>query len=460
MTLRRPPHAQAGVLAGGPRTATTCLQLLTRDSGFGRPPGPFMRFLGGPVLVSPSLMSRAIATLLVSLCSVQLVGCMIGEGDKKGTADDDGTEAIPVDPPENDTLIAGGGAVYTFSGGDFKAALEQLRPGDTLKISPGTYDLGSAANPGIAPKLTPGTASAPILVTAANPNNWPHLRGQLVLNHPSYYTFKRLRIEGVRPAAGNVPSSTLTVAGGNHWTLVSVEIWGAAATGAFANLAVSTEITPTHHWNPNGWRLIYSCVHDAGPGTAPGHDSVTDHNVYVNSEGTGPDGGLIARNIFYGAYNGSQIKVGAGGDALAPSASNLSIEYNTMHHATRHVLLFGHNTRAITVKGNLMKAAEGRDPDRAYRDGISLQQLAVPLSANVHDNYVHGADAAVGLHALAAGAYVPPSPNTNRLYNTAATDPAFNASGCGDGSLGTGPRAYVTGNATAARYGRYAPGGY
>ncbi|MEJ7598853.1 MAG: hypothetical protein WKG01_13175 [Kofleriaceae bacterium] len=257
-----------------------------------------------------------------------------------------------------------------------------------------------------------------------------------------------------------MPSSTVTVAGGNHWTLVNVEIWGAATTGAFTNLAISTEVTPAHHWNPNGWRLIYSCVHDAGPGTAPGHDSVTDHNVYVNSEGTGPDGGLIARNIFYGAYNGSQIKVGSGGNPLAPSANHVSIENNTMHHATRHVLLFGHNTRAITVKGNLFKAAEGREPDHAYRDGVSLQQLAGIRAATVHDNYVHGADAAVGKHALAAGVYVPPSPDTNRLYNSAATDPAFNSSGCGDGGAGTGPRDYIPANPTAARYGRYASGGY
>ena len=250
------------------------------------------------------------------------------------------------------------------------------------------------------------------------------------------------------------------MAGGNHWTLVNMEIWGAAATGAFTNLAVSTEVTPTHRWNPNGWKLINSCVHDAGLGTAPGHDSVTDHNVYVNSDGTGPNGGLIARNIFYGAYNGSQIKVGSGGNALAPSANNLTIAYNTMHHATRHVLLFGHNTRNITVKGNLMKAAEGRSPDRAYRDGISLQQLEAPDSAIVHHNYVHVADQAVGQHALAAGAFAPPSPDTNLLYNSSATDPGFNSSGCRDGNPGWSGRDYVPSNPTAARYGRYATAAY
>lgn len=380
---------------------------------------------------------------------LQVLGCAVDVG-----APDEPSAEI------EDAISARTGVVYTFSGGDFKAALEMLRPGDTLNISPGTYLLGTADNPGIAPRLTPGTASAPILVQAANAWDWPHFRGQLVLNHASHYTFKRLRVEGIRPAAGKIPSSTVTMAGGNHWTLVNMEIWGAAATGAFTNLAVSTEVTPTRRWNPNGWRLIYSCVHDAGPGTAPGHDSVTDHNVYVNSDGTGPDGGLIARNIFYGAYNGSQIKVGAGGNALAPSANNLTIAYNTMHRATRHVLLFGHNTKNITVKGNLMKAAEGRDPDGAYRDGVSLQQLEAPGSAIVHHNYVHVAGSAVGRHALAAGAFVAPSPDTNLLYNTSAMDPGFNSSGCGDGNPGSSRPDYVPSNPTAARYGRYATAAY
>jgi hypothetical protein len=182
---------------------------------------------------------------------------------------------------------------------------------------------------------------------------------------------------------------------------------------------------------------------------------VTDHNIYVNSEGTGPDGGLIARNIFYGAYNGSQIKVGAGGVVDAPSGNNITISYNTMHHATRHVVLFGHHTRDITLAGNLMKAAEGRVPDLAYRDGISLQQLAGTHTVNAHHNFVHDADFAVGIHDLGTGAYAPPTPDTNRLFNTAESEPQFNSSGCGDGSPGAGPRAYVPADPTAARYGRY-----
>ena len=396
---------------------------------------------------------------LASLFAAQLLGCTVGADDGLEDPGPTADDSEPVDAPATDGLTLGG-TTYTFSGGDFKAALEQLRPGDTLKISPGTYDLGTPASAGIAPNLTAGTAAAPILVTAADPSHWPHFRGQLVLNHPSYYTFKRLRIQGILPTTGKVPSSTVTVAGGNHWTLVNMEIWGAASTGSFTNLAISSETTPTRHWDPNGWRVIYSCIHDAGPGTAPGHDSVTDHNIYVNSEGTGPDGGLIARNILYGAYNGSQIKVGFGGQVDAPSADHVAIEYNTMHHATRQVVLFGHHTHAITLKGNLMKASEGRVPDRAYRDGISLQQLAGSRAVTAHDNYVHDADKAVGIHELAAGVYVAPAPDTNRLESSAATDPRFNASGCGDGSLGAGTRDYVPANATAARYGRYAPGGY
>ncbi|CAN5203148.1 hypothetical protein BH11MYX1_BH11MYX1_33000 [soil metagenome] len=383
-------------------------------------------------------------------------GCVVGDGGVADDVPDNSSSDAPSDVPYLYPNAAQSGAVRSFSGGDFKAALEQLRPGDTLNIAPGIYDLGTPTNPGIAPILHSGTAEAPILVQAADPSNWPHFRGQLVLNHPDFYIFKRLRIEGVRPPSGRVPSSSVTMAGGNHWTLVNVEIWGATSTGAFANLSISTEVTPTKHWNPNGWRLINSCIHDAGPGTAPGHDSVTDHNVYVNSEGTGPDGGLIAHNIFFGAYNGSQIKIGNGGDPLAPSADHISIEYNTMHHATRHVALFGHSTTRITVKGNLMKAAEGRDPDQAYRDGISLQQLSSSSAANVHDNYVHGAEAAVGLHGLPGGVYVAPSPDTNRLFNAAADDPRFNAAGCG----GTGDPRYVPANPRAARFGRYSTVAY
>ncbi|CAN5380586.1 hypothetical protein BH11MYX1_BH11MYX1_36560 [soil metagenome] len=131
---------------------------------------------------------------LASLCAVQLVGCFGGD-DAAEAPLDAGADLQPVDAPDTSEVPVAGGTTYTFSGGDFKAALEKLRPGDVLKIGPGTYDLRTAKSNGIAPNLTPGTAAAPILVTAADPNNWPHFLGQLVLDHPSYYTFKRLRVQ-------------------------------------------------------------------------------------------------------------------------------------------------------------------------------------------------------------------------------------------------------------------------
>ena len=41
------------------------------------------------------------------------------------------------------------------------------------------------------------------------------------------------------------------------------------------------------------------------------------------------------------------------------------------------------------------------------------------------------------------------------LYNTAATDPGFNSSGCRTGIPGWSGHDYVPSNPTAARYGRY-----
>lgn len=303
-------------------------------------------------------------------------------------------------------------------GQDLKAALEALRPGDTLLVDPGTYAVG-----GISPRLTRGSVSARIVVRGTDPGQPPLIQGYLVLHDADYWTFSGLRIQATVPT-----KSALFMSGGIHWVVADSEIFGASSTGSFANVAIADSTEP-----PNGWLFTQNCVHDAGRGTVAGHDD-TDHNVYVMATGSAP--GVLSRNILFNATNGSNVKVGNGGNRTAPGASNVKLEYNTTYNAHHQFLIFG-SLSGVALKGNLMIRSTGRTPVGIYFNDLSQAHAATAA----HDyGYLMGHNV-----------WAPNSPSStyaegdNPLSNDPAHDPKI-AVGCN----GFRPR-----NANAARYGRH-----
>ncbi len=303
-------------------------------------------------------------------------------------------------------------------GQDMRAALEALRPGDTLLVDPGTYAIG-----GISPQLAKGLASNRIVVRGTDPLHPPLLQGYLVLHDADYWTLSGLRLQATVPT-----KSALFMSGGIHWVVANSEIFGASSTGSFANVAIANSTAP-----PNGWLFTQNCVHDAGHGTVAGHND-TDHNVYIMATGSAP--GVLSRNILFNAINGSNVKVGNGGDRVAPGASNVKLEYNTTYNANHQFLIFGTVT-GVALKGNLMIRSIGRTPV-----GIYFNDLSQAHAATAAHDYGYLMDHNVWAPNSARATY---AEGDNPLYNDAAHDPRI-AAGCG----GFHPR-----NATAARYGRH-----
>jgi hypothetical protein len=215
------------------------------------------------------------------------------------------------------------------------AALQALRAGDTLQLAPGTYNTGFIRAIGMAS----GTAAAPITVTAQDPTQPPLLVGGLWLYSPTYLVLRHLRIQATAAA-----SPALTVQGGVGWTVDSSEFWGARQTDAFANVVISGT-----GGYPRGFVFSQNCLHDAAQST---RTSQTDHNLYVNFQGSSLTSGTITRNTMWNAPHGENIKLGDGGLAGALGPWNVRVSNNTLATGGRQILLHA-NVRDNTVIGNL-----------------------------------------------------------------------------------------------------------
>jgi hypothetical protein len=314
---------------------------------------------------------------------------------------------------------------------DFAAAIAALRPGDTLRIAPGTYDIGSL---GIT--VASGDRSHRITVTAADPTRPPLLRGALTLRKPNYWRLTYLRIQATDAVQHR---EALTMKGGEGWEVTNSEFFGAAQSGSFANVAISNFELSDQSSTPKNWLFSNNCVHDAGRGTTPGHNQSTDHNVYVNASGHAP--GRITRNVMFNANSGENVKVGNGGDPTLIGASDVRIEYNTLADAGRQVLIFGKvtNTR---VWGNLLVHATAGNA----RVGVYLNTLSLPGSAVVGNNYGYQIDRNLYFPNSATSTFK--DAGNNVLAPRGANDPRMTGGGC---------RGFVpTNSSVLLRYGRTA----
>ncbi len=351
-----------------------------------------------------------------------------------------GLSVVPLAVPgaPTTTRAAAAGRTTTVGPGvDLKAAMEQLNPGDTLRLAPGTYRTGMVLpNPatlnlprvdakGNVKKMAIGTSGARITVKAADPAHRPLILGEIKLWGPSFWTLDGLRVQAV-----DKDRDALYIGGGAGWTVVNSEFSGARQTGAFSNVSFAKDLYGTGA--PRGFTFAANCVHDAARSTR----SNTDHNVYVNFAGQTGSGGVITRNVIFGHPNGAGIKIGNGGVPRAPGPWGVKVTYNTIAQGGRQIFLHG-DVRNNLVARNLL--ATSTAPFHADPRTTSVYVNLVVGAGNGFDN-----NYATGSSMFAFGGTVRVGAD-----NAVRTNPRFTSGGC----TGFHP-AY----AKAAAYGRYGSG--
>lgn len=262
-----------------------------------------------------------------------------------------------------------------ISGAELNQKLDLLPPGSTLRLEPGTYNVGQL---GVLPCR--GYANAPIKLVGADPANPPLIRGSLYLAGPEYWTLSHLRLEGTVP---RVP--TLQIAGGFGWSVDHIEAFGASATGAYANVVINAR----DGRGPAGFALTQSCIHGAARTNGP----AGYHNIYVNSQGTSSVSGTISRNVIFDNPQGGGIKIGFAGARGAPGAWNVAVERNTIAQGLFGVVLHG-VLSGERITGNLMgdfQRSRGSGYRGAKRSGIYSHFVQGQGNA-AWDNYFFSTD--------------------------------------------------------------------
>lgn len=315
----------------------------------------------------------------------------------------------------------------SISGARLTDVLEQLLPGDTLELAPGTYRTGyvipNPATLAVREKMSPGRPDAPITVRAADPANRPLILGELKLWGASYWVLDGLRVQAV-----DAGRDTLYMGGGTGWVVRNSEFSGALRTGAYSNVSIGTDVYGTGA--PRQFAFTGNCVHDAAR-TARVN---TDHNVYVNYPGTPGSGGVISRNVIFNHYNGVGIKIGNGGAPGAPGPWNVKVDYNTIAQGGRQILLHA-DVRSNTMSRNLL-AGSTEKFNRVNKTTSVYFNLVVGKGNVMANNYAAGSTMfSFGNNVSLQG------------FNQVAASPGFTSTGC-DG--------FKPSNPVAAGFGRYA----
>lgn len=191
------------------------------------------------------------------------------------------------------------GAKHLSAGGDFKAAVGALRPGDTLVVAGGTYH-------GFTGLSAHGTADHRITVMAA-PGSRPVVEGLF------WATLDYVTLDGINVTWKSGTSSSshmMKMKGGTGWRLTNGEVWGAHS---YAALLISG--------SPSQYQVDHMYFHD----TYKSNDTNQDHLIYVNG---GMGGGLITRNLFAHSHNGRGLKIGPPSGSSA-KIGNVEVSYNT-----------------------------------------------------------------------------------------------------------------------------------
>lgn len=262
------------------------------------------------------------------------------------------------------------------SGEQLAKIMSNLARGDTLRLAPGVYDVGS----------TPvfachADAAHRITVTALDPTNPPLLRGWLYFNSPDYWTVSRLRVEATVAGQG-----AIQMAGGVGWVIDGVELFGTAGTFGMGALAIGSR----DNAGPRDFTVINSCLHDGPLRRA----DAGYHGIYATARGSGPSAsGLIANNVIYGFPDGGGVKVGAGGAAGTVGPWNVRVVNNTITQSGFGVVLHG-RLNSTVVSGNLIGNLF-RKPSNTYPGVRSAAVYAHLLDGRrnaVANNYTYRTD--------------------------------------------------------------------
>jgi hypothetical protein len=211
-------------------------------------------------------------------------------------------------------------------------AVRRAVAGDTIVVRGGTYfeAVGWGARK--------GTATAPIRLESFVGERVV-IKGTLALKGADYWIVRRINV--TRNPADGRKEALVSFFGGVGWQFLDSEVWG---TIGVSNIMIK-ESPP--HGAPRNWRVAGNCIHD---NNATGDGPVQDHNIYLYpGYKSGP--GVIERNIFFNARNGSHIK--AAGATAVTGAAYVTIRYNTMVRGSAGISI-GYGSHHIKMQRNLI----------------------------------------------------------------------------------------------------------
>jgi hypothetical protein len=272
-----------------------------------------------------------------------VLACLVAAGLTAGLA-------APARAAGRTILVAPGGTdTWTVSAAaerplaSITRAIRLARPGDTIRVSGGTY-VGAAGWGAV-----PGTRSAPIRLRNA-PGERVVIKGTLQLDNADHWQVSGINV--TRNPADGTKQFLVKFDGGTGWSFTNAEVWGGRGV---SNLMVSGSAANGH---PKNYRIAGNCIHD---NDAHGDAFMNYHQVYLMpGYDSGP--GVVERNVFFDTENGAAIKA-AGPDA-ATGAARVSIRRNTIARSAAGVIV-GHASHHITMSRNLVTQQVKKPPSGA-----------------------------------------------------------------------------------------------
>jgi hypothetical protein len=308
-------------------------------------------------LVAPSFVGRLVVLLVaLALALAPMTGASAAERElfvaTNGHDGNPGTQAEPFRTVEQ--------------------GLRALRGGDTLYVRGGVYeeriqDVG----------MPSATAGSPTRVLAY-PGERPVVRGLLWIRGGSHWVLDGIDVTW-DTATGSSNEHMVKVTNGTDWVVRDVEIYGARS---YAGMLIAG----TRAGEPARWKLADSCIRD----TRPTNNTNQDHNLYVNT-GLDAGPGLVEGNIFFGAPNGENVKLGPPSDS--GGVANVVVRHNTLYDAAQNLLISG-GSRDNVVERNLVGRTRGNYGNlRSYRisgtNNVARDNVGFAASSII-DNYDGG----------------------------------------------------------------------
>jgi hypothetical protein len=296
-------------------------------------------------------------------------------------------------------------------------ALGQLQAGDTLYVRGGTYT-EQIRNV----RMPDAGAGSPTQVLAY-PGETPVLRGLLWVEGGSHWVMDGINVTW--HTSGGSSDHMVKITNGRHWKFRNAELSDARSFAAML-------IAGTRSGEPANWELTGNCLRN----TIPTNATNQDHNLYVNS-GLSAGAGLIEGNVFTGAPNGENIKLGP--PSSSGGSANVTIRHNTLHNAAQNILISGQSHNIMIERNILGPAGPNYGTVRAYEltgsNNVARDNVGYDASSMIN-NYNGGNGVSDG-----GGNQFPVNPNFSGSGCSGLTPTNGQANGYGHtaASAGTAP---------------------